>query len=72
MNLATDRLKTIFSYSDYDFGSLTDARGFSAIMIVCMHECIMYNYSKYLHLYIHVIGLDVSTFIVVGFVKIPK
>ena len=40
MNLANERLKTVFSYSDYDFGSVTDARGLSTILIVCMHECI--------------------------------
>ena len=36
MNLANERLKTIFSHSAYYFESQTDARvSFSAILIVC-------------------------------------
>ena len=39
MNLATERLKTIFAHSAYYFESLTDARGvsFPTILLVCMH-----------------------------------
>ena len=40
MNLATERLKIIFSQSAYYFESLTDSRGvsFPTILIVRVHE----------------------------------
>ena len=50
MNLANERLKTVFSYSDYDFGSVTDARGLSTILIVCTQAWIHYiHIAKYLY-----------------------
>ena len=38
MNVATDRLKTVFAHSAYEFENITDGRGvpFPAILIVCM------------------------------------